>query len=117
MTLGAVTAVQHHETGIASALLNTAQQIGGAFGLAILSTISTFAANDQLPKAASALYQGLAAKDSSLITKASDALTHGYSMAFTAAGAMFLAALAVTTTAVNARKQQHSQNPPTIHLG
>ncbi|MEU6904252.1 MFS transporter [Streptomyces coeruleorubidus] len=117
MTLGAVTAAQHHETGIASALLNTAQQIGGAFGLAILSTISTSAANDQLPKAASALYQGLATKDSSLIAKASDALAHGYSMAFTAAGVMFLAALTVTTTAVNAKRQQHSEDAPTIHMG
>ncbi|MEV6424887.1 DHA2 family efflux MFS transporter permease subunit [Streptomyces sp. NPDC051662] len=117
MTLGAVNAVLHHETGIASALLNTAQQIGGALGLAILSTISTSAANDQLPKAASTFYQGLATKDSGLIAKASDALTHGYTMAFTAAGVMFLAALVVTTTAINAKKQQHAEGAPAVHMG
>ncbi|MFG3028717.1 hypothetical protein ACGFZJ_09245 [Streptomyces sp. NPDC048253] len=44
-------------------------------------------------------------------------------MVFTAAGAMFLAALAalaalaVTTTAVNAKRQQHSKDAPTIHMG
>ncbi|MEY9961984.1 EmrB/QacA subfamily drug resistance transporter [Streptacidiphilus sp. MAP12-16] len=64
MTLGAVSAVKHEDAGIASALLNTAQQIGGALGLAVMSTISTSAANDKLPGAAHALYHGLATKDS-----------------------------------------------------
>ncbi|KPI22551.1 MFS transporter [Streptomyces sp. NPDC054950] len=117
MTLGAVHAVEGHETGIASALLNTAQQIGGALGLAVLSTVSTNAADDRLPGAASALYRGLATGDSSLIGKATEALTHGYTAAFAITAVLFLAALAVTAAAINAKRQQHVEGAPAVHLG
>ncbi|MEV2254498.1 DHA2 family efflux MFS transporter permease subunit [Streptomyces sp. NPDC050147] len=117
MTLGAVSGVAHLDTGVASALLNTAQQIGGALGLAVLSTISTSAANDKLPEAASALYRGLAAKDFALVTKAGEALTHGYTAAFVAAGAMFLAGLTVTLWAVNTGRQQPAEGAAPIHMG
>ncbi|MFI0444549.1 MFS transporter [Actinomadura sp. 6N118] len=117
MTLGAVSGVQHHETGIASALLNTAQQIGGALGLAVLSTISTSAANDKLPEAAGTLYRALATKDLPLMAKAGEALTHGYTMAFIAAGAMFLTGSAITAIAINTKKQQHAEGAAPIHMG
>ncbi|MCY0932495.1 MFS transporter [Streptomyces sp. H27-H1] len=117
LTLGAVSGVTHQDAGIASALLNTAQQIGGALGLAVLSTISTSAANNKLPEAASTLYQGLATKDFPLVAKAGEALTHGYSLAILGAGAMFLAGLAVTALAINACKQQHAESPAVAHMG
>lgn len=117
MTLGAVSGVDHQDTGMASALLNTAQQIGGALGLAVLSTISTTAANDKLPEAAAAFFRGLATKDFPLVAKAGDALTHGYTVAFVASGAMFLGGLAVMFLAVNADKQQHTEGAPPIHMG
>lgn len=117
MTLGAVSGVSHEDTGVASALLNTAQQIGGALGLAILSTISTSAANDKLPDAASALYRGLATQDLTLVAKAGEAVTHGYAMAFVAAAGMFLAGLAVTASAVNAGRQQHAEGAAPVHIG
>jgi EmrB/QacA subfamily drug resistance transporter len=117
MTLGAVSGVSHQDTGVASALLNTAQQIGGALGLAILSTISTSAADDKLPEAAGSLYRGLATKDFALVAKAGDAVTHGYTMAFVAAAAMFLAGLLVTGFAINAGRQQHTQGAAPIHMG
>ncbi|MFE3830685.1 MFS transporter [Streptomyces sp. NPDC059092] len=117
MTLGAVNGVAHQDTGVASALLNTAQQIGGALGLAALSTISTSAANDKMPEAAGALYRGLAAKDFALVSKAGDALTHGYTMAFVAAGALFLAGAGVTAWAINAGKQRHTDGAAPVHMG
>ncbi|WP_329530526.1 DHA2 family efflux MFS transporter permease subunit [Streptomyces sp. NBC_01450] len=117
MTLGAVSGVSHQDTGVASALLNTAQQIGGALGLAVLSTISTSAADDKLPEAAGSLYRGLATKDFALVAKAGDALTHGYTMAFVAAAVMFLAGLLVTAFAIDAGKQQHSEGAAPVHMG
>jgi EmrB/QacA subfamily drug resistance transporter len=40
VTIGAVSGTKESESGLASGLINTSQQIGGALGLAILSTIA-----------------------------------------------------------------------------
>jgi EmrB/QacA subfamily drug resistance transporter len=40
MTIGALAGVQHSDAGIASGLINTSQQIGGAIGVAVASTIA-----------------------------------------------------------------------------
>jgi MFS family permease len=41
MSIGALTGVQPAEAGVASGLINTSQQIGGAVGVAIATTIAT----------------------------------------------------------------------------
>jgi MFS family permease len=41
MSIGALTGVDEDEAGVASGLINTSQQVGGAIGVAIATTVAT----------------------------------------------------------------------------
>jgi EmrB/QacA subfamily drug resistance transporter len=47
-TVAALAGVAEHESGLASGLSNTASQIGGALGIAIVTTVSVFRSEDYL---------------------------------------------------------------------
>jgi EmrB/QacA subfamily drug resistance transporter len=81
MTL-AMTGVRPDDAGLASGLINTTAQVGGAIGLSILTTVST-------QRSAT-----LRAAGSGLL----DALTGGYHAGFWIAAALVVAALATTLT-------------------
>ena len=67
ITIAAVTDVKPHEAGLASGLINTSQQVGGALGLAILATVAN-------SRTQSVLASG--------VHSTSIALTKGYQVAF-----------------------------------
>ncbi|MBM2614754.1 DHA2 family efflux MFS transporter permease subunit [Actinoplanes sp. LDG1-06] len=61
----ATSGVQHHDAGVASAMINTAQQIGGSIGTALLSSFAASAATNYLAgKTPNAQTAALAALDS-----------------------------------------------------
>jgi MFS family permease len=78
MSIGGLTGVRPADAGIASGLINTTQQIGGAIGVAVVTTVATTYTNhfvDSHPGSSPA---------------GGTALTHGFQIAF-----YVLAALAV----------------------
>jgi EmrB/QacA subfamily drug resistance transporter len=92
LTLLATTNVQAEDAGLASGLFNTSQQVGGALGLAILSTLAASRTSNLLPHPALA---SIGMHDA--------ALTKGYHVAFAVGAAMLIGALVVLAVTIRKR--------------
>jgi hypothetical protein len=85
-TIAAVSGVREQESGLASGLINTSQQIGGALGLAVLATLANSRTDNVIANAGG---------DPSQLT---NALNEGFQSAFL--GGAAIAALGIVMTLI-----------------
>jgi predicted MFS family arabinose efflux permease len=111
LALVALHKVAEQDTGVASSLLNTAQQVGGAIGLAVLGTVAWTTVADsvrtQVAHAAAAAGRPLPKPGTPPPTSIYyHALTVGFSRAFLVAAAIGLVALLIAIATIRVRRQE-----------
>jgi hypothetical protein len=111
LTSAAVAGVPQDDSGIASALLNAGQQVGGALGLAVLTAVSTARTSDLLPEGVGGL-EGLAAEpgasgppDPAFMAQVFDAVNDGWALGFGVAAAFLAGAALVAASLVRVSKE------------
>jgi EmrB/QacA subfamily drug resistance transporter len=98
VSIAALAGVAEREAGLASGLINTSQQIGGAIGTAVASTVFTMH------------FKSLAKEGRS----APDALTHGYGYGFWALA--FFGVAAIIAAVVLIRREEMAETPVTAPI-
>jgi MFS family permease len=99
MSSTALVGVDPKDAGVASALVNTTQQVGGSLGTALLNTVAATAATTYL---ASHVHGARVAQT---------AAVHGYTTAFTVSAVLLAAAAVVAGLLVRASRGQASVDP------
>jgi EmrB/QacA subfamily drug resistance transporter len=95
MSIGGLTGVREDEAGIASGLINTTQQIGGAIGVAVATTVATTYTSRYVDAHAGASALGGAA------------LTHGFQIAFYVLAALAGLGAVLAALMLESRPEQH----------
>jgi predicted MFS family arabinose efflux permease len=108
LTLTAVHGVDAADAGVASAILNTAQQIGAALGVSVLATIASGVSSRMLVDAGRVLSTATATRDLAAVQRASTALTSGFNTAFVAAAGMMLLAMGIVLAIVRTKRTQRA---------
>jgi EmrB/QacA subfamily drug resistance transporter len=95
--------VGHHDAGVASAMLNTSQQIGGSLGTALLNTLFAGAVTSYMADNVKSAADAKRLVPSGLI--------HGYHVSFFWGAVLFAGALVAVVLFINARKEDVPSEP------
>jgi hypothetical protein len=111
MSLVALARVSNNDAGVASSLLNTGQQVGGALGLAVLGTVAWSAVASSLRSAAEAAHGSAAhlspeAMKAAQVATANHALAHGFSMGYIVSAGIMLLSLIVAVVAIRIKREE-----------
>ena len=99
VTIAAVSGVAEHESGLASGLINTTQQVGGALGLAVLATLANSRTDDLLADAG-----GNPAE-------VPNALTEGFQTAFLGGAGLALVGIVAASLLIRSRdSRRHAED-------
>lgn len=106
----ALVGIGDHDAGVASAVLNTSQQIGGSLGTALLNTLFASAVTGFITDRVATMPPPDPNADPSVVQQAMAqledlAFLHGYRVAFFWGGVMFVAALIAAALLIKARKE------------
>ena len=98
----ALIGVEPHDAGVASALVNATQQVGGSMGTALLNTVAASATASYL----------LAHNGNPAFTN--QALVHGYTVGFTVSAAILLVAAIVAGSLVRGSRGEVPADEPVL---
>jgi EmrB/QacA subfamily drug resistance transporter len=106
ITIAATSGVRQHESGLASGLLNTAQQIGGALGLAVLTGLVTSNSTHYIKN----LHLHTAPTDLQTATAA----VHGFHEGFLVASTFGVIASLIATFVIRSQKAKNDPSHPEV---
>ncbi len=101
VSLVALSRVREEDSGVASSLLNTGQQVGGALGLAVLGTVAWTAVADNMRQ-----HAGAVAKPGTVIYD--HALAVGFSRGYLVAAGITLLAFLITAAMIRVKRDDLS---------
>jgi len=112
LSLVALARVRNSDAGVASSLLNTGQQIGGAIGLAVLGTVAWSAVASNLRSASAAAaahvptaHLSPAAAKAAQTAAYNHALAYGFSKGFVVAAVIALLALVIALVMIRIKRE------------
>jgi len=110
LTLTAVSRVEARDSGVASAVLNTVQQVGGALGLAILGTVAANAAGEKAAELSAGAASPPPAASPEVLEAAQEQFAHivqtyGFTQAFIVAAVMLAVGGVITLVGLDIRHE------------